>query len=178
MYGRLLAHEGLNAHAVAGMRLFVSGSAPLLAPQSEAFTARTFHTILERYGMSETIMLTSNPYRADARHGGQDERRGGTVGFALPGVVIGFTFVTVVLRVDVLSRWYQTVPVLVAAKLLKPLGNPAQNSVKFFATREVQEQAKNLKWLNKATVAIYQHWHSRNARRKETTEDNALSPAT
>ncbi|HOZ93320.1 MAG TPA: AMP-binding protein, partial [Ottowia sp.] len=48
--------------------------------------ARTGHTILERYGMSETIMLTSNPWQADARYGGQDERRGGTVGFPLPGV--------------------------------------------------------------------------------------------
>jgi malonyl-CoA/methylmalonyl-CoA synthetase len=47
---------------------------------------RAGHTILERYGMSETAMLTSNPYRADARHAGQSERRGSTVGFPLPGV--------------------------------------------------------------------------------------------
>ena len=70
------------------------------------------------------------------------------------------------------------VPVLVAAKLLKPLGNPAQNSVKFFATREVQEQAKDLKWLHKATVAINSHWHHRNARRKETPDTETPLPAT
>jgi malonyl-CoA/methylmalonyl-CoA synthetase len=49
---------------------------------------RTGHTILERYGMSETAMLTSNPYAADPRYGQQSERRGGTVGFPLPGVVL------------------------------------------------------------------------------------------
>ena len=68
------------------MRLFISGSAPLLIETFRDWQQRTGHTILERYGMSETIMLTSNPYQADARHGGQAERRGGTVGFALPGV--------------------------------------------------------------------------------------------
>ena len=51
-----------------------------------AWRERTGHTILERYGMSETAMLTSNPYGPDARYGGQAERRGGTVGFPLPGV--------------------------------------------------------------------------------------------
>ena len=63
------------------MRLFISGSAPLLIETFNAFRERTGHTILERYGMSETVMLTSNPY--DPMLG---ERRGGTVGFALPGV--------------------------------------------------------------------------------------------
>jgi len=58
----------------------------LLIETFRDWQTRTGHTILERYGMSETIMLVSNPYQADARHGGQDERRGGTVGFALPGV--------------------------------------------------------------------------------------------
>lgn len=58
------------------------------------------------------------------------------------------------------------VPVLVAAKLLKPLGNPPQNGIKFFATREVLEQAKDEKWLHKATVAIYQHWHHQNQRKQ------------
>jgi malonyl-CoA/methylmalonyl-CoA synthetase len=62
------------------MRLFVSGSAPLLLQTFEEFRQRTGHTILERYGMSETVMLTSNPYRPDSA------RRGGTVGPALPGV--------------------------------------------------------------------------------------------
>jgi malonyl-CoA/methylmalonyl-CoA synthetase len=86
LYVRMLAEPALTAEAARHMRLFISGSAPLLIETFNDWKSRTGHTILERYGMSETIMLTSNPYRADARHGGQDERRGGTVGFALPGV--------------------------------------------------------------------------------------------
>ena len=78
LYVRLLAETGLNAEVTRNMRLFISGSAPLLIATFAEWTARTGHTILERYGMSETIMLTSNPY--------QGERRGGTVGFPLPGV--------------------------------------------------------------------------------------------
>jgi malonyl-CoA/methylmalonyl-CoA synthetase len=68
------------------MRLFVAGSAPLLVETFNEWKARTGHTILERYGMSETAMLTSNPYGPDARYGNQSERRGGTVGFPLPDV--------------------------------------------------------------------------------------------
>ena len=86
LYTRLLAEPGLTREAAAGMRLFVSGSAPLLIETFQAWQERTGQTILERYGMSETIMLTSNPYGADPRHPGQTERRGGTVGFPLPGV--------------------------------------------------------------------------------------------
>jgi malonyl-CoA/methylmalonyl-CoA synthetase len=86
LYVRLLAEPGLTKEATRHMRLFISGSAPLLIETFREWQTRTGHTILERYGMSETIMLVSNPYQADARHGGQDERRGGTVGFALPGV--------------------------------------------------------------------------------------------
>ena len=81
LYVRLLQEPGLTRAACARMRLFVSGSAPLLIDTFEAFRERTGHTILERYGMSETIMLTSNPYRPE-----DGERRGGTVGRALPGV--------------------------------------------------------------------------------------------
>ena len=81
LYVRLLAEAGLTQHACRNMRLFISGSAPLLIETFDAFRARCGHTILERYGMSETVMLTSNPY--DAKHG---ERRGGTVGLPLPGV--------------------------------------------------------------------------------------------
>src|SRR5690349_2850843 len=81
LYVRLLGERGLTREACANMRLFISGSAPLLIETFEAFRERTGHTILERYGMSETVMLTSNPY--DAKDG---ERRGGTVGFPLPGV--------------------------------------------------------------------------------------------
>ena len=86
LYVRMLADPALTVEQAAQMRLFISGSAPLLLDTFRAWQERTGHTILERYGMSETIMLTSNPYRADARYGGQDERRGGTVGFALPQV--------------------------------------------------------------------------------------------
>ena len=81
LYVRLLAEPGLTREAVRNMRLFVAGSAPLLLETFQAWQQRTGHTILERYGMSETVMLTSNPY--DRALG---ERRGGTVGFPLPGV--------------------------------------------------------------------------------------------
>jgi malonyl-CoA/methylmalonyl-CoA synthetase len=81
LYVRLLAEPGLNAEVTRNMRLFIAGSAPLLIETFTDWQARTGHTILERYGMSETTMLTSNPYDA-----GQGERRGGTVGFPLPGV--------------------------------------------------------------------------------------------
>ena len=81
LYVRLLAEPSLTREACATMRLFISGSAPLLLETFEQFRQRTGHTILERYGMSETVMLTSNPYEP-----GDGERRGGTVGFPLPGV--------------------------------------------------------------------------------------------
>ena len=79
LYVRLLAEAGLTREACRNMRLFVAGSAPLLIETFNEWKERTGHTILERYGMSETVMLTSNPYEGA-------ERRGGTVGFALPGV--------------------------------------------------------------------------------------------
>ncbi len=81
LYVRLLAEPALTRAACANMRLFISGSAPLLLETFTLFRERTGHTILERYGMSETAMLTSNPCAPN--HG---ERRGGTVGFPLPGV--------------------------------------------------------------------------------------------
>ena len=81
MYVRLLAEPLLNTGAVRNMRLFVAGSAPLLVETFSQWQSRTGHTILERYGMSETAMLTSNPC-----HGADGSRRGGTVGFPLPGV--------------------------------------------------------------------------------------------
>lgn len=77
-YTRLLDAPAFDADLVRHVRLFVSGSAPLLAETHEAFTARTGHHVLERYGMTETGMLTSNPY--------DGERRPGTVGRPLPGV--------------------------------------------------------------------------------------------
>ncbi|TIO08761.1 malonyl-CoA synthase [Mesorhizobium sp.] len=77
-YVRLVQHPGLTREATAGMRLFVSGSAPLLAETHRLFSEKTGHAILERYGMTETNMNTSNPY--------DGERVAGTVGFPLPGV--------------------------------------------------------------------------------------------
>ncbi|MBF52220.1 MAG: malonyl-CoA synthase [Confluentimicrobium sp.] len=82
-YTRLLADARFTRDLVAHMRLFVSGSAPLLAETHEAFEARTGHRILERYGMTETNMNVSNPY--------DGERRAGTVGFPLPGVDLRIT---------------------------------------------------------------------------------------
>ncbi len=82
-YVRLLSDARFNREVCANMRLFISGSAPLLTETFNAFRERSGHTILERYGMSETVMLTSNPYAA---HLG--ERLGGTVGRALPGVQV------------------------------------------------------------------------------------------
>jgi malonyl-CoA/methylmalonyl-CoA synthetase len=79
-YTRLLDHSGLDRDMCANMRLFVSGSAPLLAETHAAWRARTGFAILERYGMTETNMITSNPYDGD--------RRPGAVGFALPGVSV------------------------------------------------------------------------------------------
>ena len=77
-YTRLLDDARFTRELVGHMRLFTSGSAPLLAETHVAFEERTGHRILERYGMTETNMNTSNPY--------DGERRAGTVGFALPGV--------------------------------------------------------------------------------------------
>jgi malonyl-CoA/methylmalonyl-CoA synthetase len=88
LYVRMLAESTLNKAAVKHMRLFIAGSAPLLIETFSEWQVRTGHTILERYGMSETAMLTSNPYAADPRYAQQSERRGGTVGFPLPGVVL------------------------------------------------------------------------------------------
>ncbi|MFM8939565.1 MAG: AMP-binding protein [Phenylobacterium sp.] len=77
-YSRLLAHPGLTREAVSHMRLFISGSAPLLESAFDAFETRTGHRILERYGMSEAVIITTNPLNG--------ERIAGSVGFALPGV--------------------------------------------------------------------------------------------
>ncbi len=82
-YTRLLAHPGLTGAAAAGMRLFVSGSAPLLPETHREFAARTGQQILERYGMTETGMNTSNPY--------DGPRVAGTVGPPLPDVRVRIT---------------------------------------------------------------------------------------
>jgi len=82
-YTRLLDDARFDGPTTQHMRLFTSGSAPLLAETHDRFVARTGHAILERYGMTETNMNTSNPYDGD--------RRAGTVGFALPGVEVKVT---------------------------------------------------------------------------------------
>jgi malonyl-CoA/methylmalonyl-CoA synthetase len=86
LYVRMLAEPSLTKAQASTMRLFVAGSAPLLLETFNEWQDRVGQPILERYGMSETVMLTSNPYDVDARYPGQTERRGGTVGFPLPGV--------------------------------------------------------------------------------------------
>ncbi len=82
-YTRLLDHPNFTRELVAHMRLFTSGSAPLLAETHQRFSERTGHAILERYGMTETQMNTSNPY--------DGARRPGTVGLPLPGVELRIT---------------------------------------------------------------------------------------
>ncbi|RLJ58908.1 malonyl-CoA/methylmalonyl-CoA synthetase [Litoreibacter meonggei] len=82
-YTRLLDDPRLTKGICANMRLFVSGSAPLFAETHTAFFEQTGHRILERYGMTETNMITSNPYRG--------ERIEGTVGYALPGTEVEIT---------------------------------------------------------------------------------------
>ena len=79
-YTRLLDDTRFTKEVAKDMRLFISGSAPLLAETHVQFEERTGHRILERYGMTETNMNTSNPY--------EGERRAGTVGFPLPGVEV------------------------------------------------------------------------------------------
>lgn len=80
-YTRLLEDSGFTHAAASGLRTFISGSAPLLPSVFNAFEERTGHRILERYGMTETVMITSNPYA-------QDGRLPGTVGYPLPGVTV------------------------------------------------------------------------------------------
>ncbi|MEW8626363.1 MAG: malonyl-CoA synthase [Candidatus Thiodiazotropha sp.] len=79
-YTRLLSDSRLTDEMCSKMRLFISGSAPLLAETHREFEQRTGFRILERYGMTEAGMITSNPYEGD--------RLAGTVGFALPGVSV------------------------------------------------------------------------------------------
>ncbi|QPF92028.1 malonate--CoA ligase [Bradyrhizobium commune] len=82
-YTRLLQNPALSRETTKHMRLFVSGSAPLLAETHREWSARTGHAVLERYGMTETNMNTSNPY--------DGERVPGAVGFPLPGVSVRVT---------------------------------------------------------------------------------------
>ena len=84
LYVRMLAETTLTREAASHMRVFIAGSAPLLPETFDQWRQRTGHTIVERYGMSETVMLTSNPYFEHTN--GDRERRAGTVGRPLPGV--------------------------------------------------------------------------------------------
>jgi hypothetical protein len=68
----------------------------------------------------------------------------------------------------VLNCQAHDIPALVAARLLKPLANPAANSIKFFATADLLEQIKDRNWLVRVTSAINQHWHAKNARQKSS----------
>ena len=79
-YTRLLANRNFNKETTKNMRLFISGSAPLLKETHEKFEQLTGHKILERYGMTETNMITSNPYNG--------ERKAGTVGMALEDIKV------------------------------------------------------------------------------------------
>ncbi|MGE4246348.1 MAG: AMP-binding protein, partial [Parvibaculaceae bacterium] len=79
-YTRLLSRDDFTTEVCRNIRLFVAGSAPLLAETHRAFEARTGHRVLERYGMTETGMITSNPY--------EGERRPGSVGYPLPRVEV------------------------------------------------------------------------------------------
>ncbi len=82
-YTRLLQSQNLNHSLTKNIRLFISGSAPLLSETHKEFEKKTGHKILERYGMTETNMNTSNPY--------DGERKPGTVGFPLPGINVRIT---------------------------------------------------------------------------------------
>src|ERR1700726_726689 len=82
-YTRILQNPALNRESTKHMRLFISGSAPLLADTHREWAARTGHAVLERYGMTETNMNTSNPY--------DGERVAGAVGHPLPGVAVRVT---------------------------------------------------------------------------------------
>jgi len=67
-YSRLLAQAGFNTAAAAGMRLFISGSAPLLAETNHEFSQRSGHVVLERYGMTESAIISSNPCSGERRY--------------------------------------------------------------------------------------------------------------
>ena len=69
----------------------------------------------------------------------------------------------------VLNCQAHDIPVLVGTRLLKPLGNPPANGIKFFATADVLESIQDRAWLTKVTATIYAHWHRQNAARKQRT---------
>ena len=78
----------------------------------------------------------------------------------------------------VLSCQPHDIPILIAAKLVKPLGNPPANGIKFFGTAEILEAARDRHWLAKVTTSIYQHWQKRNQRRRIRTANGAIDRQT
>ena len=77
----------------------------------------------------------------------------------------------------VLNCQVHDIPALVAAKLIKPLGNPPPNGSKYFATTELLEASKDLHWLARMSATIYQHWHKKNARQKDLALNGQTSLA-
>ena len=76
----------------------------------------------------------------------------------------------------VLNCQAHDIPALVAAKLIKPLGNPPANGIKFFATADVLEASKDRHWLTRMSATIYQHWQKKNARHKELAVHDEAVP--
>jgi malonyl-CoA/methylmalonyl-CoA synthetase len=132
LYTRLLQEPGLNRELCAGMRLFISGSAPLRLDTFKAWQERTGHTILERYGMSETLMLTSNPCRPE-----DGERIGGTVGPALPGVDVRVIAGHVQVRGPNVFKGYWGMPEKTAEAFVGDPTQPAQAQGAWFRTGDV-----------------------------------------
>jgi len=77
----------------------------------------------------------------------------------------------------VLNCQVHDIPALVAAKLIKPLGNPPANGIKYFATTELLEASKDRHWLARMSGTIYQHWQKKNARQKELAVNGHASVA-
>ena len=77
----------------------------------------------------------------------------------------------------VLNCQAHDIPPLVGAKLLKPLGNPPANGIKYFATADLLEAVKDRNWLARMSATVYQHWHKKNARQKELAENGQASLA-
>ena len=76
----------------------------------------------------------------------------------------------------VLNCQSHDVPVLVASRLLKPLGNPPANGIKYFATSDIVESIKDRTWLVRVTTTVHQHWHKKNQRKKDRSEAGSICP--
>jgi hypothetical protein len=78
----------------------------------------------------------------------------------------------------VLNCQLHDIPILIASKLVKPLGNPPANGIKFFATTEILEAARDRHWLAKVTASIYQHWQKKNQRKRSKVASSATDKLT